>query len=45
VQPFETLAVDECDIDDGWYLPHQPQRIETVALVGAFAPRQLHSPL
>ena len=45
MQPFDTLAVDECDIDDGRYLPHQSQYIEAVALVGAFPPRQLHGPL
>ena len=45
VQPFDALTIDEHDRDDRRHLPHQPQYIETVPLVGAFPPRQLHGPL
>ena len=45
VQPLDAGAVDEHDLDDRRHLPHQPQDVETVPLVHAVPPGQLHRPL
>jgi hypothetical protein len=45
MQPFDTLTIEQRDLDDCRHLPQQPQNVEPVPIVGTVPPRQLDGPL